>query len=413
MEIKFDKNFLSDLVWDSCEEFNSTFPIVKNPFMRFYWDNTIDFKKLINTMPKHCSSPIWLGSKKMFVPCGKCESCKQARKKYWINRCKLHLHSQPVGLFITLTFDDNHLGDTSYKTVSDFIKRVRRYIDFNFHRFGIKYFGAYENGALYNRPHFHICFFGLGRDDFKAQIMKDYNIKLSRDLNYCLYNSWFAGRFWRYGFVKIEDLTIHNIGYVAGYVAKKLQEYKNPFYELIPSNYAKFYNKTCFNNLGIFMSIKHKLEELSEDKSLTPDAQKMYKDNLELLDYLDYDDCKREPYYFMSKGLGFDYLQSLEYSIVDVLAIYNSDRKDLTIEDYIASSGYFLRKFVIHEDEEYSTKQTLDFVRSLVPLSPEFQALSEWFSKMPILERVYIYKNYLQIKAKINDRKLKKLKGYK
>ena len=70
--------------------------------------------------------------------------------------------------FVTLTYSDEFLpvnlnGDMILikRHLQNYLKRLRR-----LYRHGtVRYFGVGEYGDLFDRPHYHICLFGLGRTD--------------------------------------------------------------------------------------------------------------------------------------------------------------------------------------------------------------------------------------------------------
>lgn len=106
------------------------------------------------------------------VPCGKCPACLHARSSAWVFRMeqenKRHSHS----LFVTLTYDYDHVplspsGRMSLrkKDFQDFMKRVRK-------RAGkgrvIKYYACGEYGSQTFRPHFHAIMFGVTESEVRA-----------------------------------------------------------------------------------------------------------------------------------------------------------------------------------------------------------------------------------------------------
>lgn len=121
------------------------------------------------------------------IPCGYCLNCRVDKRNMWSDRCMYELCTKLSASFVTLTYDDVHLyekmvvdpssPDDAYLPTLDY-SDVRKYI--NRLRMKIKrlpkeqhnvlcnpdfsyiYVGEYgENGSVFDRPHFHILFFGL------------------------------------------------------------------------------------------------------------------------------------------------------------------------------------------------------------------------------------------------------------
>ena len=45
----------------------------------------------------------------MYVPCGKCEACRNRKAFAWSKRLELEEHCWKYTAFVTLTYDDDHL----------------------------------------------------------------------------------------------------------------------------------------------------------------------------------------------------------------------------------------------------------------------------------------------------------------
>lgn len=156
-----------------------------------------------------CEHPIAVSNGHL-VPCGHCLLCQARKKKEWINRnvCESKLHHQSC--FLTLTFDDNHLENAVYPTVQKFLKRLRKIYG------PFRYFGCFEKGERSGRPHFHMLIYGI-----LPYIVK-YKGCRKRTINECL------ATIWQQGFVRMDALNEKIIAYVCGYVQKKRDknEYK-------------------------------------------------------------------------------------------------------------------------------------------------------------------------------------------
>lgn len=131
------------------------------------------------------------------VPCGRCVGCRIARTREWSIRLLHELDSWDDGVFLTLTYDDDHLpSDYSLhkEDLQKFFKRLRKQLSHP-----IKYFACGEYGDTTWRPHYHAIIFGLSPKD--------------RDL---------FSREWTFGFNTVGSVTYDSCRYVAGYVQKKL-----------------------------------------------------------------------------------------------------------------------------------------------------------------------------------------------
>lgn len=139
------------------------------------------------------------------LPCGKCLSCKINKSKEWAVRCVLESLYHDNNLFITLTYDDEHLpsdGLLYRKDVTDFIKRLRNYTS-------LRYFGCGEYGTKNKRPHYHLILFGCDLSDL-------------RPIGNGLYESKLISKLWPHGYNYIGFVTYQSCNYVAQYSTKKV-----------------------------------------------------------------------------------------------------------------------------------------------------------------------------------------------
>lgn len=155
-----------------------------------------------------CFSPRVVWSEKLNhgvdVPCGKCEACLSTRRLQWFTRLKFEC-DQFVNkcVFITLTYDDDHLPNNGMLCKSDlqkFWKRLRKYINFK-----IRYFNCGEYGEHTLRPHYHAIIFNLDPID-------------AVDL---------VSRSWDLGFTSCSPVSDNRLMYVAKYIVKSLGDFQN------------------------------------------------------------------------------------------------------------------------------------------------------------------------------------------
>lgn len=141
------------------------------------------------------------------VPCGKCLACRIAKRREWTIRMIHELGYHEDSIFVTLTYDDDHLPNNYSLVKSDlvkFFKRLRK----NLHDRKIKYFACGEYGEVTQRPHYHAIIFGLSlKPEDKDLVMKSWP--------FC---DWHNKSIRKNSFGLAEP---DSIGYVAGYIDKK------------------------------------------------------------------------------------------------------------------------------------------------------------------------------------------------
>lgn len=166
------------------------------------------------------------------APCGKCAACRIASRREWTIRVMHELTTMGSGMFVTLTYDDEHLpfnkdwqgvpsiDPTLQKTdLQKYFKRLRK--DLGTHK--IKHFSCGEYGDLNQRPHYHSIIMGL-------DILNDNHHEVVKAN-------------WNKGIVDIGNAEFDSVQYVVGYIDKKLsgpqaqKEYndrgRNPVFRLV------------------------------------------------------------------------------------------------------------------------------------------------------------------------------------
>lgn len=128
-----------------------------------------------------CISPIYIPSRREWVPCGKCNFCLKTRRAGWAFRLHQQLKVSSSADFITLTYApefvtqeiSTHLYNLEPSHVTDFMRKVRK-VDSKIRgqkkwkknrrtksTSRIKYYTVGEYGELLFRPHYHIIMFNL------------------------------------------------------------------------------------------------------------------------------------------------------------------------------------------------------------------------------------------------------------
>lgn len=115
-------------------------------------------------------------------PCGSCPECAKAKLSAWLFRFEHQLKISSNPLFVTLTYDDNHLPYSSEQTHIDtatgeiitklarptldkrdvqlFLKSLRK-AHSKSHLSRIRYYCVGEYGTRRQRPHYHLIMFNL------------------------------------------------------------------------------------------------------------------------------------------------------------------------------------------------------------------------------------------------------------
>jgi len=103
-----------------------------------------------------------LSKDRIMIPCGICSSCLGNRRQDWVIRLIEESKQYDSSLFVTLTYDDQHLPSdgVNKKHLQDFFKRLRKKIKF-------RYYAVGEYGSRTHRAHYHVIFFGLSLQDFE------------------------------------------------------------------------------------------------------------------------------------------------------------------------------------------------------------------------------------------------------
>lgn len=159
------------------------------------------------------------------IPCGKCIGCRLDYSRSWADRMILELDHTKKGVFITLTYDNDHVPFTEcdngefgaftlYKPdLQKFFKRLRKKFSYQ----EIRYYASGEYGSNTQRPHYHDITFGLSLEDFP-----DLKLRGKNELGQCHYQSDILADIWGQGFCLVTDVSWKTCAYVSRYVQKKV-----------------------------------------------------------------------------------------------------------------------------------------------------------------------------------------------
>lgn len=146
-------------------------------------------------------------------PCGWCLPCRINKSRMWQHRIMLECKSHPTSSFVTLTYEDGNVpfNDNAdlilhKPDLQDYMKRLRKRKSND----RIRYFAVGEYGSQTNRPHYHLCLFGLGIESAE-DIIAAWGYKNEP-----------------FGMVHIGQITPESSRYIAGYTIKKLTKNGDP-----------------------------------------------------------------------------------------------------------------------------------------------------------------------------------------
>lgn len=136
--------------------------------------------------------------------CGQCMTCRINQRRVWTARLCLEDQVNGPGLFVTLTYDDDHCpGELRKDHVQKYFRSLRK-IGYQF-----RYFCVGEYGEKTLRPHYHLLLFRSCNERYH-----EWKIGFREDIS----------RVWKSGFTLIGDVSRFSAAYCAGYVTKKAQK---------------------------------------------------------------------------------------------------------------------------------------------------------------------------------------------
>lgn len=158
------------------------------------------------------------------LPCSKCISCRLEYARQWAQRCVHEASMYENNSFITLTYNDENLGDNklNYKDFQDFMKRLRSKEP----QLEISYFVTGEYGEKSKRKHWHAILFNYRPHDQTHRRTTERGDKI--------YTSNDLSNLWPFGNHEIGEVTIESAGYCARYAAKKLVHGNDQEHEFQP-----------------------------------------------------------------------------------------------------------------------------------------------------------------------------------
>lgn len=248
-----------------------------------------------------------LDLEEMTIPCGKCTGCRTEYSRQWAVRCHLEQKWQEKfnrnSVFITLTYDDDHLppfGSLRKKDFVDFMKRLRKQKNSTSDN-PLRFYACGEYGEKSGRPHYHAILFNCSFKQDK-EIKKGKNpIYWSKDLQ----KAWShyiqpkegekKGKHIPIGFVSWGKVTFESAAYVANYVQKKING------ALKEEHYKRYYDidqdgEIILNSDGEFNTqIESEFSLMSRKPGIAADWLTYYKDDVYPSDFLTVNGRKMKP----------------------------------------------------------------------------------------------------------------------
>jgi len=143
------------------------------------------------------------------LPCGQCVECRLERSRQWAVRVMHESQMHDNSVFLTLTYDEDHVpSDFSlrYRDFQLFMKRLRK------KKGKVRFYMCGEYGDGNSRPHFHACIFGCFFDD-----REPWRVSAS---GFQLYRSAELESIWTDGSCEIGDVSFESAAYIARYCVK-------------------------------------------------------------------------------------------------------------------------------------------------------------------------------------------------
>lgn len=255
------------------------------------------------------------------LPCRQCVGCRLAYSAGWATRCLHETKSHRQNCWLTLTYDDAQLPSRYYTGLvhpktkkkiysgtllkehpQKFFRRIRKHLNrvsandnriaFDYHsvptepgrvsetinpfrrsgsenpnllinslRPNLRYYYSGEYGEKYNRPHYHICLFGI---DFMDKKHTD-----TTDTGYKLYESQILEKLWPFGRHSIGELNWETAAYTARYIMKKINGKKQ----------KKHYEKIDYET-GEIITIAPEFNDMSRDPGIGNDFYENFKTDI-------------------------------------------------------------------------------------------------------------------------------------
>lgn len=159
----------------------------------------------------------------LFLPCGKCEACRNNDALQWRIRLKEEFYNSDNAFFVTLTYDDSTLNfkqcfnndafvgwfpSVDKYDVQKFFKRFRKSFEsyYKTQEKKLSYFLVSEYGPSTFRPHYHCILFNVPT---LSPIPEVNVVKVTEKIQ----------QIWNLGFVKVDKCNENRIAYCTKYMS--------------------------------------------------------------------------------------------------------------------------------------------------------------------------------------------------
>lgn len=202
-----------------------------------------------------------------YSKCGSCVQCINEKCNNWVVRNFYEEKAHTKKCFITLTYAENPII-LIRKDAQDFMKRLRRKLEYKGYKNKIRMYGCGEYGTLNNRPHLHFIIYGWNDEN---PIYLDINKKTN-----IVYQSKLIQEVWGKGRTSYQDFTNREIPYITLYETPQevfKRAYKLNFSKLKKlEDYAKskyLDKKTKLNLINEITTLRKELEESKKEYILS------------------------------------------------------------------------------------------------------------------------------------------------
>jgi hypothetical protein len=169
--------------------------------------------------------PAFAGCRLILLSCNQCKGCKLSYASSWTTRLEYERQTFPEAMFVTLTYDDEHLPKDNSLAAEDvklFLRRLRyqckgvKAVEMPTGKIEnpIRYYLVGEYGEQNGRPHYHAIIFNYWFEDAIWQKKNKQG-----DL---FYTSNKLTKIWGKGLCNFSNVTAETCGYTARYIQKKV-----------------------------------------------------------------------------------------------------------------------------------------------------------------------------------------------
>lgn len=234
------------------------------------------------------------------IPCRHCFACSLNYSAEWGTRIMCECKQYEHNYFVTLTYSEKYLpieeklslGEWEFENdgtwtgtlvpdhVQDFIKRLRRYLQYNKNHTDMKYYLCGEYGEENGRPHYHLILINCPLDTkqfYKFKVDENYKPHWrSKELERLWSVRKDGKRITRntkpeeieqIGIVDVAEVEWNSAAYVARYCAKKWNKQADPLEYISMGKRPEFVRMS--DNIGLDYYNEHKHEIYKTDAMIT------------------------------------------------------------------------------------------------------------------------------------------------